>query len=168
MSGLVLVGRVLFAALFLSSAVGHLTRITMMAGYAKSKGVPAAWPATFVGGILLAAGGISVLLGIWADLGALLLAVFMLPTAVLMHAIRRRAYALVGTAVLAALVAGVLYLLGDSRRDTVVAVGGFVLASLVWLPLTRRWNARAHLCWVSSVFLFVVYLVFILNWTFAS
>jgi uncharacterized membrane protein (DUF485 family) len=39
---------------------------------------------------------------------------------------------------------------------------------LVWLPVTRRWNARAHLCWASSVFLFVVYLTFALEWTFAS
>jgi uncharacterized membrane protein YphA (DoxX/SURF4 family) len=31
------------------------------------------------------AGGLSVLLGIWADLGALLLVVFLVPTAVLMH-----------------------------------------------------------------------------------
>jgi putative oxidoreductase len=34
---------------------------------------------------LLALGGISLLLGIWADLGALLLLVFLVPTAVLMH-----------------------------------------------------------------------------------
>jgi uncharacterized membrane protein YphA (DoxX/SURF4 family) len=89
MSFLVLIGRVLFLAIFLYSAIPHLTKTTMMAGYAKSKGVPLPWPATFVGGILLLAGGISVLLGIWADLGALLLAVFLLPTAVLMHAFWR-------------------------------------------------------------------------------
>ena len=41
-------------------------------------------------------------------------------------------------------------------------------ASLIWLPVTRRWSARAHLCWSSSVFLFVVYLVFALRWTFES
>ncbi|MFE7773673.1 hypothetical protein ACFU5O_07200 [Streptomyces sp. NPDC057445] len=35
--------------------------------------------------MLLLAGGLSVALGIWADLGALLIAVFCLPTAVLMH-----------------------------------------------------------------------------------
>src|SRR6266545_2401013 len=85
MSVLVLIGRVLFVGVFLSAVIPHLTKTTMMAGYAKSKCVPLAWPATFVGGILLLAGGLSVLLGIWADLGALLLAVFLLPTAVLMH-----------------------------------------------------------------------------------
>jgi uncharacterized membrane protein YphA (DoxX/SURF4 family) len=85
MSVLVLIGRVLFVGVFLSAVIPHLTKTTMMAGYAKSKGVPLAWPATFAGGILLLAGGLSVLLGIWADLGALLLAVFLVPTAVLMH-----------------------------------------------------------------------------------
>jgi cellulose synthase/poly-beta-1,6-N-acetylglucosamine synthase-like glycosyltransferase len=43
-----------------------------------------------------------------------------------------------------------------------------VVASLVWLPVTRRWNARGHLCWSSTIFLFVVYLAFVLRWTFDS
>lgn len=83
---LVLIGRILFSAVFLSAAMGHLTQTKGMAGYAAAKGVPFAWAATFVGGIVLALGGVSVLLGIWADLGALLLVVFLVPTAVLMHA----------------------------------------------------------------------------------
>jgi putative oxidoreductase len=89
MSFVVLIGRILFAALFLGSAVGHLTRTESMAAYAKSKGVPMAWLATFGGGILLGLGGLSVLLGVWADLGALLLAVFLIPTALFMHAFWR-------------------------------------------------------------------------------
>lgn len=86
MDVLVLIGRILFAALFLASAAGHLTRTKAMAGYAASRGVPAAVPATIGSGLLILVGGLSVLLGIWADLGALLLAVFLVPTAVLMHA----------------------------------------------------------------------------------
>ncbi|MFI7504585.1 DoxX family membrane protein [Streptomyces sp. NPDC049687] len=86
MDVLVLIGRILLVGLFLSSAAGHLTRTKAMAGYASSRGVPAAGPAVFASGLLLLAGGLSVLLGIWADLGALLLAVFLLPTALLMHA----------------------------------------------------------------------------------
>jgi uncharacterized membrane protein YphA (DoxX/SURF4 family) len=42
-------------------------------------------PATLVTGLLLLLGGLSVLLGIWGDLGALLLLVFLLPTAFMMH-----------------------------------------------------------------------------------
>ena len=43
-----------------------------------------------------------------------------------------------------------------------------VFASLIWMPVTRRWSARAHLCWASSVFLFVVFLTYALEWTFDS
>jgi putative oxidoreductase len=73
MDVLVLIGRILFAALFLNSAIGHLTQSKAMAGYAGSKGVPAPRAVVFASGILLAAGSLSVLLGIWADLGALLM-----------------------------------------------------------------------------------------------
>ncbi len=83
-------------------------------------------------------------------------------------ATRRLVLALVGTAVLGALVGGVLRLLHVAPGNIVTALAGLVVASLVWLPATRRWNARAHLCWATAVFLFVVYLTFILNWTFAS
>ena len=83
-------------------------------------------------------------------------------------AIRRLVLAMVGTVVLAAAVAGVLKLLRVSEHRTVIGVASVVIASLIWLPVTRRWNARAHMCWASSVFLFVTYLVFALEWTFKS
>ncbi|GAA5125301.1 DoxX family protein [Haloechinothrix salitolerans] len=86
MDVVILIGRILFSALFLGSAVGHLTQTAGMAEYAKSRGVPAASAAVIGSGILMILGGLSVLLGVWADLGALLLVVFLVPTAVLMHA----------------------------------------------------------------------------------
>ncbi|MGW6690829.1 DoxX family membrane protein [Streptomyces sp. NPDC054961] len=88
MDVLVLVGRILFAVLFLASALNHLTQTKAMAGYAESRGVPAAAAAGAVvgSGLLLLAGGLMVALGLWADLGALLLAVFLFPTALIMHA----------------------------------------------------------------------------------
>ncbi|WP_407559953.1 DoxX family protein [Streptomyces sp. 184] len=85
MDVLVLIGRILFVPLFLSSAVGHLTQTKQMGQYAAAKGVPAAEPATAASGVLMLVGGLSVLLGVWADLGALLLLVFLVPTALLMH-----------------------------------------------------------------------------------
>jgi glycosyltransferase involved in cell wall biosynthesis len=81
---------------------------------------------------------------------------------------RRFILAVAGTAVLAAAAAGVLRLLHATEHNLVAGAAGVVVASLIWLPVTRRWNARAHLCWSSSVFLFVVYLVFALRWTFES
>jgi glycosyl transferase family 2 len=83
-------------------------------------------------------------------------------------AIRRFVLAVLATTALAAAVAAALRLLGVSKHNLVAGIAGVVFASLVWLPVTRRWNARAHLCWASSVFLFVVYLTFALEWTFAS
>jgi Glycosyltransferase like family 2 len=83
-------------------------------------------------------------------------------------ATRRVLLDLLGTVLVAAAAAGVLRLLHATERNLVAGAAGLVVASLVWLPATRRWSARAHLCWSSSVFLFVVYLVFALRWTFES
>jgi cellulose synthase/poly-beta-1,6-N-acetylglucosamine synthase-like glycosyltransferase len=81
---------------------------------------------------------------------------------------RRFILALVGTALLAAFAGAMVRLIGVSQHNTVSAVAALVFASLFWLPLTRRWNARSHLCWASSTFLFVVYLAYVIDWTFAS
>jgi cellulose synthase/poly-beta-1,6-N-acetylglucosamine synthase-like glycosyltransferase len=81
---------------------------------------------------------------------------------------RRFILALVGTAMLALIAGAVVRLIGVSEHNALAAAAGLVFASLVWLPVTRRWNARSHLCWASSVFLFVTYLAYVLDWTFAS
>lgn len=80
-----LIGRILFAFLFIGSAFGHLTQTEAMAGYAGSRGVPMPKVSVLASGVLILVGGLLVLLGIWIDLGALLLVVFLVPTAVLMH-----------------------------------------------------------------------------------
>ncbi|HCT76658.1 MAG TPA: DoxX family protein [Micromonosporaceae bacterium] len=85
MDVIVLIGRILFVFLFLTAGYTHFAKRKMMAGYAASRGVPASMAATLAGGVLLLAGALSILLGVWADLGALLLVIFLLPTAVLMH-----------------------------------------------------------------------------------
>ena len=82
---LVLVGRIAFSLLFFASAYGHFSQRTMMSGYAASKGVPAAGLMVPLTGVLLAVGATMVAVGIWPDLGALLLLVFLLPTAVMIH-----------------------------------------------------------------------------------
>ncbi|MEO3750887.1 DoxX family membrane protein [Streptomyces sp. B6B3] len=82
---LVLIGRILFGALFLNSAIGHLTQSKAMAGYAASKKIPAAQATVLASGVLLLLGSVSVLFGLWADLGALLLLAFLVPTALFMH-----------------------------------------------------------------------------------
>ena len=91
MDVLILIGRILFAALFLPAAVNHFVNADAMAGYTQAQGVPAARAGVLGSGVLLLLGGLSVLLGIWPDLGALLLAVFLVPTALLMHAFWKEA-----------------------------------------------------------------------------
>jgi cellulose synthase/poly-beta-1,6-N-acetylglucosamine synthase-like glycosyltransferase len=83
-------------------------------------------------------------------------------------ATRRLLLAIAGTAVLAALTGAALIALGVTRANTIAAVAAFAIVSLLWLPATRRWNARAHLCWASSMFLFLGYLVFMFHWTLTS
>lgn len=80
-----LIGRVLFALIFINSGLGHFARREQMTGYAQYRGVPAARLLVPLTGLQILAGGLSVALGAWADLGTLLLAAFLLPTAVLMH-----------------------------------------------------------------------------------
>jgi glycosyl transferase family 2 len=82
-----------------------------------------------------------------------------------LSATRRLVLAVIGTAVLAALVAVALKLIGVSEHRVILGIAGVAVASLVWLPATRQWSARAHLCWASSVFLFVAYLAYALDWT---
>ena len=65
-------------------------------------------------------------------------------------AIRRFTFAVAGTAVLAAAVAGVLELLHVSQHHLIIGITAVIIASLIWLPVTRRWNARAHLCWATA------------------
>ena len=83
---LVLAGRILFVTVFLLSGIGHLAARAQMTGYAASKGLPAAALAVPLTGLMLIASALGVLLGVWIDLAFLLAVIFLLPTAVLMHA----------------------------------------------------------------------------------
>lgn len=86
MEEIFLIGRILFAYLVIGSGVAHLTATQAMAGYAQSRGVPNAKLLTQISGIAFIAGGISILLGIIGDAGALGLAILLVITAVMMHA----------------------------------------------------------------------------------
>lgn len=85
MDVVVLIARILFVAVFAASGIGHLTQTSAMAGYAQYKGVPLPKLSTIVSGLLMVVGSVSVLLGLWGDLGSLLLLVAVAPIALLMH-----------------------------------------------------------------------------------
>jgi len=86
MNTVLVIGRVLFALIFINSGIAHLTKLEAMTGYAKYKKVPAAKLSVIVSGLMILIGGLYIALGIYADLGALLIALFLIPAAVLMHA----------------------------------------------------------------------------------
>jgi putative oxidoreductase len=83
---LLVIGRVLFALLFVGSAMGHLTKTEAMTQYAQYRKLPAAKAGVIVSGVVLALGALSVALGVVGDLGALALAAFLIVAAVVFHA----------------------------------------------------------------------------------
>ena len=80
-----LAGRILFSLIFIMSGFGHFARADDMAQYAASKGVPAPKAMVLFSGLMILAGGLSVLLGVWMEIGTWLLVFFLLPAAFMMH-----------------------------------------------------------------------------------
>ena len=80
---IVVLGRFLFALIFLLSGFNHFSKQTI--DYAASQGVPLAAVAVPLSGILALAGALSILLGYRAKTGALLIALFLVPVTLMMH-----------------------------------------------------------------------------------
>jgi uncharacterized membrane protein YphA (DoxX/SURF4 family) len=85
MDVILIIGRVLFALILLSSGLNHFKFADHMAGYAGAKGVPAPKQSVLLSGLLMALGSLSIILGVYADLGALVMALLLLVMAVKMH-----------------------------------------------------------------------------------
>jgi putative oxidoreductase len=82
----ILVGRVLFGVVFVAGGIGHFTHTAATVEFARAKGLKLAQPAVLLSGAVMILGAAMIAFGVWADLGALLLVVLLLPTAVVMHA----------------------------------------------------------------------------------
>jgi putative oxidoreductase len=78
-----LTGRLLFATIFLMALPHHLSPAVI--GYAAQQGVPAAQVLVPLSGLIAFAGGVSVLLGYRARLGAWLIVAFLVPVTLTMH-----------------------------------------------------------------------------------
>jgi len=85
MKALFIAGRVLFGGFFAFNGLNHFLQLGFMAGYAQMKGVPAPALAVALTGVLLLAGGLSILVGAWPRIGVALLVLFLLPTSLIMH-----------------------------------------------------------------------------------
>jgi putative oxidoreductase len=80
---LVPLGRILFALIFLQTVTNHFDPQTI--GYAAQAGVPLAQFLVPLSGVMAVLGGLSVAAGYRARLGALLLAVFLVPVTLALH-----------------------------------------------------------------------------------
>ena len=81
-----LVGRVLFALLFLDNGWAHLANREQMVPFGRAIGAPIAHISVPLTGVMMIVGGVLVALGIWADLGALLIVLFLPAAGYLGHA----------------------------------------------------------------------------------
>jgi putative oxidoreductase len=82
-SAVVVLGRFFFALIFLFAAPNHFTRQTIV--FSASQGVPWASLAVPLSGVLAIAGGLSILLGYRAKLGAWLIVLFLIPVTLMLH-----------------------------------------------------------------------------------
>ncbi len=80
---IVLVGRALFAAIFVMSGPAHFSHQTI--AYAASQGVPLAGILVPFSGVLALLGGLSILLGYRARIGAWLIVLFLVPVTLMLH-----------------------------------------------------------------------------------
>lgn len=79
----VVLGRFFFALIFVMAGANHFNKQTI--GYAASQGVPLAAILVPLAGVLAITGGLSILLGYRAKLGAWLIVLFLVPVTFMMH-----------------------------------------------------------------------------------
>src|ERR1700758_2015090 len=82
-ASVVVLGRSSFALIFLLAGANHFNKQTI--GYAASQGAPFASIAVPLSGVVAIAGGLSILLGYRAKLGAWLIVLFLVPVSFMMH-----------------------------------------------------------------------------------
>jgi len=80
-----LAGRLLISTIFIFSGLSKIPGHPAMAGFAASKGLPAADLAIWLAAAVEILGGLSILLGFQARIGAWVLLLFLIPTSVVFH-----------------------------------------------------------------------------------
>jgi putative oxidoreductase len=82
-AAVVVLGRFFFALIFLFAAPNHFTKQTIV--FSASQGVPLASIVVPLSGMVAIAGGLSILLGYRARLGAWLIVLFLIPVTLMLH-----------------------------------------------------------------------------------
>jgi len=83
-SAILFVGRVLFVGLFMSTAVNHIRSRDRYVAIAKGR-IPIPYVAGWPAGVWLLLADVSLVLGVWPDIGTLMLAAFLVPITILFH-----------------------------------------------------------------------------------
>lgn len=85
MTYLFLFARILYGGFFLLNGYNHIAKRKSFTQYAASKNVPAPAAAVLGTGVLLVLGGLSVLLGVFPQIGMWLIVAFLVGTTPMMH-----------------------------------------------------------------------------------
>lgn len=85
MEWLVPLGRLLFSAVFIQNGIAHFRQRAALTEYARGAGAPLPELTVPLTGAMLVIGGLSVLFGVYARIGAWLLVLFLVPAAFIMH-----------------------------------------------------------------------------------
>lgn len=80
-----LIGRILFGGYFLLAGLNHFKNKEMLISYASTKGVKRPKFAVLFSGLLIVLGGLGVILGFYADIALILIAVFLFVVTLKMH-----------------------------------------------------------------------------------
>jgi len=83
MKYIVLLGRLFFSAIFILASIGHFSAAAI--AYADSQGVLFATFLVPFSGVIALIGGLSILLGYKARIGAWLIVIFLIPVTAMMH-----------------------------------------------------------------------------------
>jgi len=82
---LMLIGRIVFAYIFVEAGLNHLARNKPYIEYATAQKVPNPRASTYLSGLVLLLCGLSIILGVYVDVGALAIAVLLLVMGFKMH-----------------------------------------------------------------------------------
>ena len=81
-----LLGRVIIGCYYLFSAYHHFADVGALTHAAAAHGVPYAGAAVIVAGVLLAIAGVTLLLGVFPEVGVAAVVLFLIPVTLTMHA----------------------------------------------------------------------------------
>ncbi len=84
-SALIFAARVLFGGIIAFTGLNHFLQLDQMAGYAQFKGLPAPKFSVIASGVVLVLGGLGIVVGVFPFVSALVVAGFLVISALTMH-----------------------------------------------------------------------------------